>query len=633
MVYCGKPSKGCSNCRDRKIRCDQTSPSCGQCVKRHQTCPGYRNQVDLMFRDENSHVISRARKTRSRPQARKKGQIPGPTCPFPSPRPAPSATPTPTTKAPAACDSNASVFSALNSRSSTSPSQVSSDSNDGDIWANEYSTKNQFLDQTLLGEGVSPSLQDQGISFFWARYVATDNGCYQNYSFIYNIWKPPDLDAPHEDAVAFSMTAVGLAGLSQQLTDPARRAELVTRSIESYTLAARLMRLTLDDPVKTIKDTTLLAVLILGIYESITGRSPQTMRRWQNHLKAASEIAERRGPAQFGTDAGARMFIMLSQSVLISCIQSDLPIPTAMVDLRGQFRPSGELDGPAWRLVDPVYRTLQVRADIKSGKLHDINDIVEKLTHIDDEFALILSELPPPWQYRRIQLTQTDPRVLGRWCYVYSGLLQATAWNGVRAIRILLLETILKQLCRGCTGIDRTSLSDPHQKRLERTVELLGLLGEAIVASVPQHFGVVSFRDGAVSSPTKEQRYRVMSPMGRKPSTEHGHESQARAGKLTDLELTELDGHEDKAEHFMTVASASHTIIWPLYVLGMSSSCSVEKKRYAISRLHAIHHETGLEQARVVAKMLQSKEEQATKSATFLDNNPPTPEGASPEVV
>ncbi|KAH7001825.1 hypothetical protein EDB80DRAFT_62849 [Ilyonectria destructans] len=631
MVYCGKPSKGCSTCRDRKIRCDQREPSCGQCEKRHQACPGYRNQVDLMFRDESSHVINKAAKTRSRSHARKKAQTPGPAGPSPSPRHVPSATPTP----PAARHRfKGPVFSVFNPRSSSSPSQESTDSNDGDVEASECCTDDPSLDQALLGEDLSASLQERGTAFFFARYVAADNGCYQNYSFIYDVWKPPDPDHAQADAVTYSMTAVGLAGLSQQRTHRAHRAKLMDRSLQSYTLAVGLIHPALSDPIAVIKDATLLAVLILGTYESITGRSPQTMRTWKGHVNGAAQIASERGPAQFRTKAGTRMFIMLSQSVLISCIQSGLPMPQAMVDLRRELQPSLELDGPAWRLVDPVYRALQVRYDIKSGELHDIDDIVEKLTHIDDEFAFILSELPEPWQYRRIQLTQPDPRVLGRWCYVYPGLLQATAWNGVRAVRMLLLETILEQICQGSNAPDLSSLPDRHQKRLARTVRLLGLLGDAIVASVPQHFGVVSCRDKAMSNPTQEERYRPMSPpAGPKLRTEHGHESLVGSDRLMPLNPTILGGQEDSAECFMTLASASHTIIWPLYILGMSSSCSAETKEYAISMLQAIHRETGLEQARVVAGMLHSKEDPNTQSTAFLENISQLPAGGLLEVV
>lgn len=60
MVYCGKPSKGCGQCRTRKIRCDQARPACSQCVRAKRDCPGYRDQLSLMFRDESKSVARKA---------------------------------------------------------------------------------------------------------------------------------------------------------------------------------------------------------------------------------------------------------------------------------------------------------------------------------------------------------------------------------------------------------------------------------------------------------------------------------------------------------------------------------------------------------------------------------------------
>ncbi|KAH6989653.1 hypothetical protein BKA56DRAFT_258911 [Ilyonectria sp. MPI-CAGE-AT-0026] len=83
MVYTGKPSTGCSACRERKIRCDQIEPSCSQCLRREQICPGYRNPANTMFRDENWRTIgesqSTSRAARSRSSHRK-----GPTIPYPT---------------------------------------------------------------------------------------------------------------------------------------------------------------------------------------------------------------------------------------------------------------------------------------------------------------------------------------------------------------------------------------------------------------------------------------------------------------------------------------------------------------------------------------------------------------------
>ncbi|KAF2011397.1 hypothetical protein BU24DRAFT_495587 [Aaosphaeria arxii CBS 175.79] len=60
MVYRGKPSAACGECRKRRNRCDQAIPTCGQCRKAKRNCPGYRNQVDLMFFDESEEVAKRS---------------------------------------------------------------------------------------------------------------------------------------------------------------------------------------------------------------------------------------------------------------------------------------------------------------------------------------------------------------------------------------------------------------------------------------------------------------------------------------------------------------------------------------------------------------------------------------------
>ncbi|KAH6890326.1 hypothetical protein B0T10DRAFT_402895 [Thelonectria olida] len=638
MVYCGKPSKGCSNCRERKIRCDQKEPSCGQCEKRQQTCPGYRNLVDLMFRDESSRVISKAEKHRSHP--RKKTQTPDANSPSLSPRPVPSTAPKATkskTRPPVSIRRKRlrePVLAVLTPRSTGSPSQASTDSNDGDIEAGDCCHDDSFNDHTLMDCALSPELQEKGEGIFFSRYVAADQGC-QNYSFIYDVWKPPgSAHDRQDDIVTNSLTAVGLLGFAQVT----HSLDTMTQSRHTYYRALQRTQTALRDPVAAIKDTTLLAVLILGTYEFVSGHSPQTRRAWQVHVNGAATLASMRGAAQFRTKAGIRMFIMLSQSVLISCIQSDLPMPQAMVDLSAELQPALIAESPIWRVVDPIYRALQVRYDIKIGKLEKLEEMVDKLSAIDDEFAEILSKLPQTWNYRRILLTRSDPRVLGRECHVYPGLVETTTWNAVRAIRMLVLESILEQLCK---VPDLSLLPDHHRTRLAKTIKLLGVIGEAIVASVPQHFGVVSFRDGFMfptskddSTPTTKPEPRVMSPPAAPDiRAGQGFGPETKLLRTDPLGSTCSGGQDDNAERFMTLASSSNTIIWPLYVLGMSWSCSSETKQYAIERLLSIHKETGLEQARIVAGMLQAKPEPEIACTSLLEHLPALPAKSLPDIV
>ena len=44
MVNPGHPSRGCANCRSRRIKCDESRPRCRKCVTSRRTCLGYRNQ-------------------------------------------------------------------------------------------------------------------------------------------------------------------------------------------------------------------------------------------------------------------------------------------------------------------------------------------------------------------------------------------------------------------------------------------------------------------------------------------------------------------------------------------------------------------------------------------------------------
>jgi hypothetical protein len=53
-------------------QCDQAIPACGQCIKSKRNCPGYRNEVDLMFLDETRMVVKKAR-IRSPPRAAEDG--------------------------------------------------------------------------------------------------------------------------------------------------------------------------------------------------------------------------------------------------------------------------------------------------------------------------------------------------------------------------------------------------------------------------------------------------------------------------------------------------------------------------------------------------------------------------------
>ncbi|OHW89942.1 C6 finger domain-containing protein [Colletotrichum incanum] len=654
MVYCGKPSKGCSSCRERKIRCDQKEPGCGQCEKRQQQCPGYRNLVDLMFRDESSHVIKKAARTKARGRL-KNAQASStthaaesfenapasistdPESSDPSPRPAvkPGARRQYPSRPLAVITQNIAIRHRPHQARWASSSE--SDEDDDSLLPSPEKESWPATQQATPLYSLSPSYQERGTAFFFSRYVSVDeNACHQNYDFIFDIWRPASMFPERQvDGVMASMTAVGLAGLSHLTMCP----EMMDWSRRSYGTALQMTNDALRNPAEAVKDTTMLSILILGTYEMLSGRSNQTVRAWQNHINGASALAKMRGLKQFMTRAGVRMFVMLTQIVLINCMQKDMPMPQPLIELRNQL---GMLSGgadPNWRISGPIYKVMQLRYDINSGKLSHTADIIDQLSKVDQEFADVITELPEFWKYRPVKLSTPHPAVFdGHHCDVYPTLGLAATWNGVRSIRMMVHETIIGELFK-CFP-DHHIIAWPYEAKLQlaKSVELLEKLRDRVIASVPQHFGIVSFKDAmsegggsatAVITAKKSPVHIVPSPTTSASSSPPSSvdDPMRRPAVFNGPTLHDpahMKGRSDNAERFMTLASASNTVVWPLYLVGVSSCGTEEVKKYVVERLQAILEESGLLQARGVALMVRNKEVCIPWSDVSWDRMPQT---------
>lgn len=138
---------------------------------------------------------------------------------------------------------------------------------------------------------------------------------------LFDLWNPSTANE-ESDSVLASVTAVGLVGVAQMT-----RSQIALEAArKSYGKALQLTNAALRDQTEAVKDTTMLSVLILGLFEMIGGSSARTTEAWQKHLNGAAALAKIRGMGQFRSRAGIRMFFMLTQNTMISCIQNELPM-------------------------------------------------------------------------------------------------------------------------------------------------------------------------------------------------------------------------------------------------------------------------------------------------------------------
>ncbi|KAK0753052.1 hypothetical protein B0T18DRAFT_423674 [Schizothecium vesticola] len=598
MVYCGKPSKGCSNCRERKIRCDQKEPGCGQCDKREQKCPGYRNLVDLMFRDESSHVIKKAKA-----KARRKGLLTVDSHPSsPDSRGRLSTTPEPRA---AAAKSLSLALSRSRPRTPSSPGQSSVWSQDSDGIMSPESGNWPVTPALALVYNLAPTLQENGTGYFLSRYVnMEETACHQKFDFLRDVWKPVSSTPDQEvDGVLASMTAVGLMGLANlHRTNLPMARDYMEAAQKSYGTALRLMNRALADPVESIQDSTMLTVLILGVFEMMNEDAPRTatIEAFQEHVNGAVALAVMRGATQFRSLAGRRMFAMLCQRVVISCLQRAAPVPPPLIDLFHELHKDLPPTDPTVWIPTMTFSLLALRADLKSHPLTPPHLLIDRLLALDAQYESLTAAIPPSWHYKTYRLARRHPAVLGPTLHLYPSLWHATAWNGLRTARILLLETLLSEIYLSPSPLPPTTPPPSPAPAAPSAASSPTL-------PPPSPSTSASSTPPTAPSPTPRASTPSRSTAPRGDSNLDGLGGMLPNG-LTLHDITRGGGDADDAARFMLLVSAPSTVVWPLYVAGMSDACGAEVKGYVVDRLRTLYMETGIRQADAVANVLVEHE-------------------------
>jgi len=225
-----------------------------------------------------------------------------------------------------------------------------------------------------------------------------------------------------------SINAVGLASFSNSVHVP----KLMTRARQDYVVALRLTNAALRSPTKVKKDSTLFAVMILSLFETIAGTDVDSLVAWTEHVKGAAALVKLRGRDQFKTYAGQRLFRQVTSNLMISCLQRTVPMPSYIMELWEAMAEIIDCSNLAWKLAVVIVDFIVFRAAVRSLQVVGPRFIVEAALEFEQRFLEVFEDIPETWKYETLYTDKNPHLVWNKYYHVYQDTFSSQIWNGFR---------------------------------------------------------------------------------------------------------------------------------------------------------------------------------------------------------
>ena len=388
------------------------------------------------------------------------------------------------------------------------------------------------------------SIDDRARNAFFFHYVS---GFAKTYDVLKSLYDQSSTDK----TLIASVDAVSLAFFSFQFD--CVQASHVSR--KRYLSALPLVNKALSAPESAASDSTLLAVLLLDLYEKISNNNPRSISSWMSHINGALALVALRKEPLLQDYTGLRLSARLSTNLLISCVSANSPVPPALIKLRSDLEPFLNKEDPKWRISGLVVKYANLKGAVQDGCLC-VSDIVTRASDLDSEFEILVKQMPPSWHYSTVYPEEASERVFGQRYDTYQDHFITQSWNVVRVMRILLNDILRKS----DVMLDRSSLDKASSyPRLPLATSSIDDLAKEICATAPQFTA-----------------YEKTKPRSQLYST--------------------------------TQKLQSYSLLFPLYAAGVYASSTTRIKPWIIKQLRFMSHEMGIRNAGTVADVLEMDE-------------------------
>ena len=440
---------------------------------------------------------------------------------------------------------------------------------------------------------ISPTTSERALGFFSSNYVI----------------KACSWDRILDDSMLASVKALGLAGFSSIAYSPG----ILIEAKKQYIEAIRLTNAAISSPIDVKKDSTLVSVTILSVFETVTGSNRRSLTDWTNHIKGAAALLELRGLEPLSTPGGRYLFGQVTSSLVSICSQYDLEVPESILKLRTEASKYNEPDDLLWRWYESLFSCTNFRARVRRGTISNTQTILQSALELDRRVLSLFSDVAPIWRYSTVY-TEADPNIVyAGYYHMYQNYMSAQMWNGMRSYRIMIHRIIYDTLLSEMSSKSPLFSIQQCLAQIQRSLEVSNQMQSDILASVPQHTGYTSKNSAeplssdthALRSDPLVQRFLWSDFAIHRP-----YPSQQTVSASNDIPIIRM--------------SNEYNLLWALYHAGAMALATESSRKWVIQTLRSIGRVMVIHQAMVLADMLEKNVEIGTQKTWRSANLSPS---------
>ncbi|EEA27643.1 hypothetical protein TMatcc_004059 [Talaromyces marneffei ATCC 18224] len=366
-------------------------------------------------------------------------------------------------------------------------------------------SKSQKRSPKIAKANPSQSLEDVALNFFIRVYAPSSPSSWlvhlESVLSGYNVNNQPSLSAVLAPAIAIF--------LHEQ-----KQASLMNLARKHYLAAIAEMSLSLTSIQHAVKDSTLMSINLLTLFEAraFQGRSSPT--DWTTHIEGAVELIRLRGQDQFNSVLGQALFLDTVNNIRTSCAQRRIALPAPIVDLLQTLLQAdspplsyGLLEIGVGNVVDNI---IELVAGMQPGAVYhnDYTAVIRKGLDLDSQVSELSRQL---WRIQSYRVLPTDTSEMWRYnglAHDYDNPQSARLWNLLRMLRLYLNKWICRAYNKAIFNHQqqREKEGEPSDIDLvlhripETTVANTVLMAVDILSSVPYFCNLISSLESFSSS-------------------------------------------------------------------------------------------------------------------------------------